>query len=222
MRTPVLIAAAAVALGGLVFARAPGVAADAVVKAPAPAVTEPVSGPRETAILAGGCFWGVEGVFEHVKGVESATSGYTGGTAATAHYETVSTGTTRQAESVKLVFDPRQVNYATLLRIYFSVVADPTEVDRQGPDSGPQYRTALFPLTPAQAKVAAAYIAQLRREHVWNRPIATRLEVQHGFFPAEAHHQHFMAEHPDYPYILVNDRPKVEALKRLYPALYRA
>jgi peptide-methionine (S)-S-oxide reductase len=222
MKTSLPLLAIAVIGAGALWTAAPGFAAEAVVKAPAPALVEPVSGHRETAIFAGGCFWGVEGVFDHVKGVVSATAGYTGGKASTAEYETVSTGTTGHAESVKVVFDPAQVNYADLLRIYFSVVTDPTQVNRQGPDSGPQYRTALFPQSPAQAKVARAYIAQLSAAHVYNAPIATRLETAPGFFPAEGYHQGFMAKNPDYPYIVVNDRPKVEALKRIFPMSYKA
>lgn len=191
-------------------------------KVPAAATREIATTDRETAIFAGGCFWGVEGVFRHVKGVVSATSGYTGGNAATAGYNSVSTGTTGHAESVKVVFDPRHVNYADLLRVYFSVVADPTEVNRQGPDEGTQYRTALFPLSPAQIRVARAYIAQLGAAHVYPRPIATRLERQQGFFAAEAYHQDFLARNPDYPYIVINDRPKVEALKRLFPSSWKS
>ncbi|WP_254620925.1 peptide-methionine (S)-S-oxide reductase MsrA [Sphingomonas sp. CL5.1] len=197
-------------------------ASGGAVAVPAALHREPVSTDRETAIFAGGCFWGVQGVFSHVRGVLSATSGYAGGKAATARYETVSTGTTGHAESVRVVFNPRLVNYADLLRIYFSVVADPTEVNRQGPDRGPQYRTALFPLTPAQASVARDYIAQLSAAHVFARPIATKLETQHGFFAAEAYHQDFMAKNPDFPYIVINDRPKVDALRRLFPHDWKA
>ena len=222
MRTSTFCAAAFLAAIGLFAARTSGQAAEQAVKAPPPALTIPVSAGRETAIFAGGCFWGVEGVFDHVKGVVSATSGYAGGKAATAHYDQVSTGDTGHAESVRVVFDPHRVSYATLLRIYFSVIADPTALNRQGPDSGPQYRTALFPQTPAQARVARAYLAQLSKAHVWKRPIVTRIEQAQGFYPAEAAHQHFMARHPRNPYILINDAPKVAALKRLYPALYRA
>lgn len=215
--------AAALAAGAALFVGLkPSIAAEAVVKAPAPALVEPVSGYRETAIFAGGCFWGVQGVFAHVKGVISATSGYAGGKAATAQYEDVSTGTTGHAESVKVVFDPARVNYADLLRVYFSVVTDPTQVNRQGPDEGPQYRSALFPQSPAQAKVARAYIAQLSAAHVYARPIATRLETASGFYPAESYHQDFMARNPDYPYIVINDRPKVEALRRIFPMSYKA
>ncbi|USI73492.1 peptide-methionine (S)-S-oxide reductase MsrA [Sphingomonas morindae] len=200
----------------------PGYAQELAVQAPRAKIVEPARGARETAIFAGGCFWGVQGVFSHVKGVISTTSGYTGGRAATAHYEDVSTGTTGHAESVKVVFDPRQVNYADLLRIYFSVVADPTLVNRQGPDHGTQYRTALFPTSPSQAQVARAYIDQLTDAHVYGRPIATRLETQRGFYPAETYHQDFMARNPTYPYIVINDRPKVDALKHLFPQAWKA
>jgi peptide-methionine (S)-S-oxide reductase len=197
------------------------VAAEAVVKAPEAVVSAPVSGHRETAIFAGGCFWGVEGVFSHVKGVVSATSGYAGGAASTARYETVSEGTTGHAESVRVVFDPTQVSYAQLLRIYFSVVVDPTQVNRQGPDVGTQYRTALFPVSLAQERIARAYIAQLTAAHVYSRPIATRIEMGKSFYPAEAYHQDFMARNPNYPYIVFNDRPKLEALRRLFPVNWR-
>ena len=201
---------------------APSFASDGVVMAPVAQVREPVSAHRETAIFAGGCFWGVQGVFSHVNGVIETTAGYTGGKASTAEYETVSTGTTGHAESVRVVFDPAKVNYADLLRIYFSVVADPTRVNAQGPDEGPQYRTALFPMSAAQTTVAKAYISQLGSAHVYRHPIVTTLESNSGFFPAEAYHQNFMAQNPNYPYIVVNDRPKVEALKKMFPKSYRA
>lgn len=213
--------AAVAGAGVLAVTQLPAVAAEAMVKAPVPAVTTPASSHRETAVFAGGCFWGVQGVYSHVKGVISATSGYTGGSADNAHYETVSTGTTGHAESVKVVFDPTVVSYADLLRIYFSVVADPTEVNRQGPDEGSQYRSALFPQNAAQARVARAYIAQLGAAHVFPRPIATRIEKATPFYPAEAYHQNFYALNPTYPYIVINDRPKVEGLKRLFAADYR-
>jgi peptide-methionine (S)-S-oxide reductase len=214
-----LIAVAALG-AGLLFAGAPA-AADGVVNAPRAALVEPVSASRETAIFAGGCFWGVQGVFSHVKGVTSATSGYTGGKASTAQYETVSGGDTGHAESVKVVFDPRVVNYADLLRIYFSVITDPTTLNAQGPDEGTQYRSALFPLSPAQDKVARAYIAQLSAAHVYARPIVTRIETQGGFFAAEDYHQDFLARNPNYPYIVINDRPKVEALKKMFPQSWK-
>lgn len=216
------VIAALLASGALFAAMSPSLATEHLVLAPAAALTEPVTGQKETAIFAGGCFWGVEGVFSHVKGVISATSGYAGGKASTADYETVSSGTTGHAESVKVIFDPAQVNYADLLRIYFSVVVDPTLVNRQGPDSGTQYRSALFPVSVAQEKVARTYIDQLTKAHVYSRPIATRIETGQAFYTAEAYHQDFMARNPAYPYIVYNDRPKVEALKRLFPKNWKA
>jgi peptide-methionine (S)-S-oxide reductase len=188
---------------------------------PVPAVDEP-AGPAktETAIFAGGCFWGVQGVFQRVRGVESAVSGYAGGKAATAHYDIVSGGDTGHAESVKVVFDPAKVSYGTLLRVFFSVINDPTEMNRQGPDTGTQYRSALFPTSPAQRRVATAYIAQLTAAHAFKRPIVTRIEADSGFYPAENYHQNFLVDHPQYPYIVINDLPKVSNLKRLFPKLY--
>lgn len=221
MYRKIAVAASVLAAGVLAITQFPAMAAGAMVKTPVPAVTVPARTHRETAIFAGGCFWGVQGVYSHVKGVVSATSGYTGGSAATAHYETVSTGRTGHAESVEVVFDPTIVSYADLLRIYFSVVADPTEVNRQGPDTGSQYRSALFPQNAAQARVGRAYIRQLQADRVFRRPIATKIEVAKPFYPAESYHQNFYARHPAYPYILVNDRPKVEGLKLLFPANYR-
>ncbi|CAM8668981.1 MULTISPECIES: peptide-methionine (S)-S-oxide reductase MsrA [Sphingobium] len=216
------VAAVLFAGSTLIAFTSPGDAAERAILAPAAAMIEPVVGHLETATFAGGCFWGVEGVFSHVKGVISATSGYAGGEAATADYESVSKGTTGHAESVRVVFDPTEVNYADLLRIYFSVVTDPTLLNRQGPDRGTQYRSALFPASPAQEKVARAYIAQLSTAHIYTRPIVTRVESNRRFFAAEAHHQDFMARNPTYPYIVLNDRPKVAALKRLFPARWKA
>lgn len=186
------------------------------VRTPAPRVDARPSARREVAVFAGGCFWGVD----HVAGVESATSGYAGGSAATADYETVSASSTAHAEAVRVVFDPARVSYGQLLRIYFSVVADPTLLNRQGPDHGTQYRTALFPRSDAQARVAAAYIAQLGAARTFPRPIVTRVE-RGAFFPAEPYHQDFMARHPAHPYIVVNDAPKVAALRNLFPTAYR-
>lgn len=211
-----------VAGAALTAAITPSLAEVDATKAPAAITQEGSTGSRETAIFAGGCFWGVEGVFKHVKGVIGTTSGYTGGNASTARYEAVATGATGHAESVKVVFDPRQVSYTDLLRVYFSVVADPTEVNRQGPDDGTQYRTALFPLSPGQTTAARAYISQLDAARIYPKPIATRLEEQHGFFAAEAYHQNFMARNPNYPYIVINDRPKVEALKRIFPQSWKS
>jgi peptide-methionine (S)-S-oxide reductase len=222
LRPRFLSAIAALCAGAGMFAiMVPAGNAETVVLAPVAAVAEHGTGHREIAIFAGGCFWGVQGVFSHVRGVTSATSGYTGGTSATADYETVSTGSTGHAESVEVVYDPSKVDYADLLRIYFSVVADPTLVNRQGPDEGTQYRSALFPLNPAQDRVARAYIAQLSAAHVYARPIATRVEGNKRFFPAEGYHQDFYARNPTYPYIVINDRPKVEAFKRLFPASWK-
>lgn len=189
---------------------------------PAPALDEPAGSARsETAIFAGGCFWGVQGVFQHVRGVTSAVSGYAGGAAESAHYDIVSSGDTGHAESVQVVFDPSRVSYGALLRIFFSVVHDPTELNRQGPDAGTQYRSAIFPASPAQARVAKAYIAQLTAAHAFQEPIVTRIEADTGFYPAEAYHQNFLAEHPANPYIVINDLPKIAALKRVFPSLYR-
>ena len=189
---------------------------------PAPAIDEP-AGPRtsEVAVLAGGCFWGVQGVFQHVVGVTSAVSGYAGGSAATAHYEIVSTDTTGHAESVRITFDPRRISYGRLLQIYFSVAHDPTELNRQGPDGGTQYRSAIFPQSEEQARVAAAYIAQLGQAHVFAAPIVTRIEPGKAFYPAEAYHQNYLTENPDSLYIVINDMPKLAALKRVFPTLYR-
>jgi peptide-methionine (S)-S-oxide reductase len=189
---------------------------------PAPVLDEP-AGPRtsEVTVLAGGCFWGVQGVFQHVAGVTSAASGYAGGSEATAHYEIVSTDTTGHAESVRITFDPRKISYGRLLQIYFSVAHDPTELNRQGPDEGTQYRSAIFPQSEEQARVAAAYIAQLGQAHVFSAPIVTRIEPGKAFYPAEAYHQNYLTEHPDSLYIAINDLPKLAALKRIFPTLYR-
>lgn len=181
-----------------------------------------VSGPQ-TIVFAGGCFWGVQGVFQHVRGVESAVSGYSGGaSAADAHYEIVSTGDTGFAESVKVTYDPQKIALGKLLQIFFSVALDPTEVNQQGPDVGTQYRSAIFPLNAGEASVAKDYIAQLDKSRAFSRPIATRIEPYKGFYPAEAYHQNFLTLHPDYPYIVINDLPKIENLHRLFPSYYRA
>ena len=172
----------------------------------------------QTAVLAGGCFWGMEAVFEGVKGVRSVTNGYAGGTAGTATYDQVSTETTRHAEAVQITYDPRVVSYGTLLRVYFSVAHDPTQVDGQYPDSGPSYRSAIFPQDPAQAAVARDYITQLGRARAFGKPIATRIESGR-FFPAEAYHQDFARRNPTHPYIQRWDRPKVAAFRTAYPQL---
>ena len=190
---------------------------------PAPALDEP-AGPAtsEVAVLAGGCFWGVQGVFQHVEGVTGAVSGYAGGDQATAQYETVSTGATGHAESVKVTYDPRKISYGRLLQIYFSVAHDPTELNRQGPDTGTQYRSAIFPTNAQQERLAKNYIAQLDQAHAFHAGIVTRIEPGKAFYPAEAYHQDFLTRHPTYPYIVVNDLPKIDNLKRLFPDLYRA
>lgn len=196
-------------------------AAEPAVVLPAPAVDEPAAGRHsETAVFAGGCFWGVQGVFQHVKGVTNAVSGYAGGKKETAHYELVGTGGTGHAESVQVTFDPTQVSYGKLLQVYFSVAHNPTELDYQGPDHGTQYRSALFPLDDGQRKVATAYIAQLQAAKVFPKPVVTRVEAYTGFFAAEGYHQNFLTLNPDYPYIVYNDLPKVADLKKVFPAQY--
>lgn len=193
------------------------------VMVPAPAVDEPAAQVHsETVVLAGGCFWGVQGVFEHVRGVTRAVSGYAGGNPDTAHYERVSEGDTGHAESVRITFDPTQISYGRLLQIYFSVVLDPTQVNRQGPDSGTQYRSVIFATSATQLKVAQSYIAQLDKTHVFGAPIATQVTAFKGFYPAEAYHQDFLTLHPNYPYIAINDVPKVENLKQVFPQAYMA
>lgn len=177
--------------------------------------------PRtETAVLAGGCFWGMETVFEHVKGVTDVVSGYAGGTSGDASYDRVSSERTGHAEAVKITYDPAQISYARLLQVYFTVAHDPTQINRQGPDSGTSYRSAIFPQSPAQDQMARTFIARLDASHAYKRPIATRIE-HGGFYAAEAYHQGFARKNPFYPYILVNDRPKVAALKARYPQLYK-
>ena len=190
---------------------------------PPPAADErPQDSRTETAVFAGGCFWGVQGVFQHVTGVKNAVSGYTGGKQVDAHYERVGTGTTGHAESVQVTFDPQKVSYGKLMQIYFSVAHDPTELNQQGPDTGTQYRSTIFPMTAEQEKVAKAYIAQLDGAHVFDAPIATTVEPGRTFYPAENYHQNFLTLNPTYPYIAINDIPKIENLKRLFPGSYRA
>ncbi len=190
---------------------------------PAPLVDEPAGSDASTAVavLAGGCFWGVQGVFQHVTGVANAVSGYAGGTRETARYETIGTGRTGHAEAVRITYDPRRISYGRLLQIYFSVAHDPTQLDRQGPDRGPQYRSAIFPETPEQARVAAAYIAQLDHARAFDAPIVTRIEPDRPFYRAEDYHQDFLVQNPTYPYIVFHDLPKIAELKRLFPEIYR-
>ena len=217
-----LAGSAVVLAGGLLWKRT-AFSAEEAVRIPAPAQDLPAGGQTtQRAIFAGGCFWGVQGVFQHVKGVQRAVSGYSGGTASAASYELVSRGNTGHAESVEVTFDPSQVSYGTLLQIFFSVVHDPTQLNRQGPDTGTQYRSAIFATSPAQLKVAQAYVAQLDAARVYSRPIVTRLEDKPSFYPAEVYHQDFMTENPRHPYIAINDLPKVDSLKRLFPDRYRS
>ncbi|HEY7473654.1 MAG TPA: peptide-methionine (S)-S-oxide reductase MsrA [Vicinamibacterales bacterium] len=221
-----VVAAAVIMAGIAVVAAGRGlltVRAERARVVPAPALDAP-AGPAisEVAVLAGGCFWGVQAVYQHVKGVTEAVSGYAGGEKGTAEYEQVGTGQTGHAESVQITFDPREITYGRLLQIYFSVAHDPTELNRQGPDVGPQYRSTIFPLTAVQADVARAYIEQLNRARAFDAAIATTIEPNRRFYPAEGYHQDFLVLNPSHPYIVINDLPKIENLRRLFPDLYRA
>ncbi|MEO8153254.1 MAG: peptide-methionine (S)-S-oxide reductase MsrA [Rhizobacter sp.] len=211
------------ALGGaLWFASATGAESAVVVPPPAADVTASASATTETAVLAGGCFWGVQGVFQHVQGVTNAVSGYAGGAANTAKYEVVGNGSTGHAEAVRISYDPRKVSYGRLLQIYFSVAHNPTELNRQGPDTGTQYRSTIFPTNDEQARVARGYIEQLNRAKTFGKPLATTIEPGKPFYAAEAYHQDFLTLNPTYPYIAINDLPKVDNLKRLFPTNYQA
>jgi peptide-methionine (S)-S-oxide reductase len=218
LATALLIAGATITI--------PGSAAEVAHVIPAPTVDErATSGAQatsETVVLAGGCFWGVQGVFEHVSGVSSAVSGYAGGEKRTAHYDMVGSGGTGHAESVRITFDPRKISYGRILQIYFSVAHDPTQLNRQGPDVGTQYRSAIFPLTAEQARVAKAYIAQLNQARVYDAAIVTKIEPGRDFYTAEDYHQDYMTLHPTQPYIVYNDLPKIDDLKHLFPDAYRA
>lgn len=217
MRSGMIIGGLAV-LSAIVFA-SPGVAEKAVsIPAIAADAKEPVA--TAIAVFAGGCFWGMEGVFEHVKGVKTVTSGYAGGTADTANYEAVSTERTGHAEAIRIAYDPKAVSYGTLLRVYFSIAHDPTQLNRQGPDSGISYRSAVFPQSPVQANAVRGYIAQLSKARVYPRPIVTKIE-NGRFFPAEAYHQDFMRLNPNHGYIVRFDVPKLAAYKAAFPSLYR-
>jgi len=211
--------AAALVVGALYLGR-PAAAEDAVV-IPPPTQDRLNGEGTQTAVLAGGCFWGVQGVFQHTKGVISAVSGYAGGVKENAEYEKVGTGRTGHAESVQIKFDPTQISYGKILQIYFSVVHDPTQLNRQGPDSGPQYRSTIFVQSDEQRQVAEAYIAQLNAAKVYPKPIVTTLEAGKTFFPAEDYHQDYLTLHPYQPYIAYNDIPKVDNLKRLFADVYR-
>jgi peptide-methionine (S)-S-oxide reductase len=206
-------------LAGAVACRAGGTSAP--VPGPVADETRATSSTKETMVIAGGCFWGIQGVFQHVKGVVQATSGYSGGTMKNPDYESVSTGETGHAESVQVVYDPSKVTYGELLRVFFSVALDPTEVNRQGPDSGTQYRSVIFYANDDQKRIADAYIAQLNQAKVFSRPIATQVVPLKEFYPAEGYHQNYFTLHPDNPYIVYNDAPKVANLRREFPELWK-
>lgn len=222
LRNRMIVAALALSLAGGCQQAMSAAPLESFVNAPAATVVAHETPGKAQAIFAGGCYWGVEGVFSHVVGVTSAVSGFHGGSGDTAEYERVSQGDTGHAESVRVTYDPAKIRYDQLLRIYFSVVADPTQLNRQGPDTGSQYRSALVPLNPEQRRVATAYLAQLRASGLWHRPIVTAIEPFRQFYPAAADHQDFMANNPDYPYTTAWDAPRIEALKRLFPAEYHA
>jgi peptide-methionine (S)-S-oxide reductase len=197
-------------------------AAETAVVLPPPALdTAAAAGGLQTAVLAGGCFWGVQAVYQHTKGVTQAVSGYAGGQKDTAHYEMVGTGRTGHAESVSITFDPQQISFGKILQIYFSVAHNPTQLNRQGPDFGTQYRSAIFYANDEQKRIASAYVAQLQQAHVFAGSIVTKLDPLSGFYPAEDYHQDFLVLHPSYPYIVFNDLPKLDNLKQLFPDLYR-
>jgi peptide-methionine (S)-S-oxide reductase len=215
-----LYAAAFGALAITAFALAPSRAAEDAVVIPAPAADLPASDGTQTVVVAGGCFWGVQGVFQHTAGVVNAVSGYAGGSKSTADYNVVSTGTTGHAESVQIKYDPKKISYGKILQIFFSVVHDPTQLNRQGPDSGTQYRSAIFTTSDEQKKVTDAYIAQLDAAKVYRKPIVTKVGPLEGFYPAEAYHQDYLTLHPNQPYIAYNDIPKVDNLKKIFAENY--
>ncbi|WP_077964715.1 peptide-methionine (S)-S-oxide reductase MsrA [Ensifer adhaerens] len=223
-RLPVLTRGVLVALalvgGGLTLALDQPAAQEAK---PVPSALHDIASTEtsQTAVLAGGCFWGVQAVFQHVAGVTGVRAGYAGGSAATATYEQTETGTTGHAEAVEITYDPRQISYGKLLEIYFSVAHDPTQIGGQGPDSGPQYRSAIFPRNEEQAKVASGYIAQLNAAGVFSRPIATTIEEAKAFYQAEAYHQDYVYNNPGQPYVVLYEQPKIGALRHLFPSLYR-
>jgi|ERR1700744_3207089 peptide-methionine (S)-S-oxide reductase len=215
------LTALGVAVMGVLLWHSPLLGAEAPVIIAPPAVDNPkAAGPPQTAVLAGGCFWGVQGVFEHVRGVRKVIAGYAGGERSTADYKRVGTGSTGHAESVKIIFDPAKISYGQLLQIAFSVVHDPTQLNRQGPDVGTQYRSVIFYADDAQKRIAQAYIAQLDQDHVFARPIVTQVDPLKGFYEAEGYHQDYLIHNPTSPYIATYDVPKVENLKRTFPELY--
>jgi peptide-methionine (S)-S-oxide reductase len=207
-----------VAFAGVIACKA----GDKATALPSPTVDAAIatSKAEQTVVVAGGCFWGIQAVFQHVKGVTNATSGYSGGSAKTAEYELVGTGETGHAESVKITYDPSQITYGQLLRVFFSVAHDPTQLNRQGPDSGSQYRSAIFYNSDEQKRIAAAYVVQLEKARVFSHPIVTQVVPLQAFYPAEAYHQDYATHHPDSPYIVYNDAPKVAHLRQEFPELY--
>ena len=222
-RRSVMLAAVALLGGVALWKAAPSLAAENAVVIPAPADdAASAASATETAVIAGGCFWGVQGVFQHVKGVTGAVSGYAGGDEKTAKYESVGSGSTGHAEAVRITYDPKQISYGRILQIYFSVAHNPTELNRQGPDRGTQYRSTVFAQSPEQARIAKAYIAQLDAAKTFSGPIATTIETQKAFFPAEGYHQDYLTRNPNQPYIVFNDLPKIENLKKVFPDRYRA
>jgi peptide-methionine (S)-S-oxide reductase len=224
IKTSRFVRAASVAFlsaGALLLVRAAH-STESATRIPPPAHDEAAGAAHtETAVFAGGCFWGVQGVFQHVRGVKEVMAGYSGGAANTAQYERVGEGDTGHAESVRITYDPAQVSYGHLLQVFFSVAHNPTELNYQGPDHGTQYRSAVFPTSTAQRDIATAYIAQLDSAHVFKDKIVTRVENYKGFFPAEGYHQNYLTEHPESPYIAINDLPKIGDLKQMFPAMYR-
>jgi peptide-methionine (S)-S-oxide reductase len=222
-----LLGAVALLGGAALWKAVPSFAAENAVVIPAPAddassAAAASTAATETAVVAGGCFWGVQGVFQHVKGVTSAVSGYAGGDEKTAKYESVGSGSTGHAEAVRITYDPKQISYGRILQIYFSVAHNPTELNRQGPDRGTQYRSTVFAQSPDQARIAKAYIAQLDAAKSFGGPIATTIETQKRFFTAEGYHQDYLTRNPSQPYIVFNDLPKIENLKKVFPDRYRA
>jgi peptide-methionine (S)-S-oxide reductase len=207
-------------LGGTACSAKASPKSSVAVPAPIADASRAATPGQQTAVISGGCFWGIQAVFQHVKGVISATSGYSGGSAKTAEYETVSTGETGHAESVQIVYDPSQITYGELLRVFFSVAHDPTQLNRQGPDQGTQYRSSIFYASDEQKRIAEAYIDQLDKAGVFPRPIVTKVVPLQAFYPAEAYHQNYATLHPNEPYILYNDAPKVEHLRQEFPDLY--
>ncbi|HKD83648.1 MAG TPA: peptide-methionine (S)-S-oxide reductase MsrA [Terriglobales bacterium] len=220
----IALAGCLLAAVAVIFNRSNVVASESPTALPKPAVDESLatSPGQQTAVIAGGCFWGIQAVFQHVKGVVSATSGYSGGGASTAEYEVVSTGTTNHAESVKIVFDPSKITYGQLLQVFFSVAHDPTQLNRQGPDDGTQYRSVIFYTSDEQKKIAQDYIAQLDQAKAFPHKIVTQVVAFKAFYPAEGYHQNYAARHPDNPYIARFDLPKVANLQQMFPQLYKA